>query len=51
MSGLQKQSLKDEFFFFLDSSFSVLENFRTKEIEELSMENMFSLGLGVPCVV
>lgn len=50
MSGLQKQSLTDEFFS-LDSSFLVLENVRTKEIEELSTENMFSLGLGVPCVV
>lgn len=50
MSGLQKQSLTDEFFRWI-LLFLVLENVRTKEIEELSIENMFSLGLGVPCVV
>lgn len=49
MCGLQKQSLKDEIL--LGSVFSALENVRTKETEELSIENMFSLGLGVPCVV
>jgi len=47
--GYKSKVLKDEIL--LGSAFSALENVRTKETEELSIENMFSLGLGVPCVV
>lgn len=37
--------------FFLGSDASELEKCKTKEIEELGIENMFGLGLGVLCVV
>lgn len=46
---VKKRSVIDEFSF-LCSAFSAVENFKTKEIEELSIENMLSLDLGVPCV-
>lgn len=46
---VKKRSVIDEFFF-LCSAFSAVENFKTKEIEELSIENMLSVDSGVPCV-
>lgn len=35
----------------LSSAAAALEKCKTKEIEELGIENMFDLGLGVPCLV